>query len=68
MVGWHHQLKEHESEQPLGNGEGQGNMGLHRVRHSLVAGQQEQADEKQQAEAPTTDKSYQGILLPYSPL
>ena len=26
MVGWHHQLKEHESEQISGDSEGQGNM------------------------------------------
>ena len=26
MVGWHHQLNEHEFEQALGDGEGQGNL------------------------------------------
>ena len=26
MVGWHHQLKEHEFEQASGDGEGQGNL------------------------------------------
>ena len=26
MVGWHHQLNEHESEQALGDGEGQGRL------------------------------------------
>ena len=26
MVGWHHRLKEHESEQALGDGEGQGSL------------------------------------------
>ena len=36
MVGWHHQLDEHEFEQALGVGDGQGSlqsMGLQRVRH-----------------------------------
>ena len=37
MVGWHHQLNGYESEQTLGDGEGQGrllqSMGLQRVRH-----------------------------------
>ena len=27
MVGWHHQLNGHESEQVLGDGEGQGGLG-----------------------------------------
>ena len=34
MVGWHHQLDGHESEQAVGDGEGQGSlqfMGLQRV-------------------------------------
>ena len=26
MVGWHHQLNGHESEQTLGNGDGQGGL------------------------------------------
>ena len=26
MVGWHHQLNGHESEQTLGDGEGQGSL------------------------------------------
>ena len=26
MVGWHHRLNEHESEQTLGDGEGQGSV------------------------------------------
>ena len=26
MVGWHHQLNEHEFEQALGDGEGQGSL------------------------------------------
>ena len=26
IVGWHHQLNGHESEQPLGDGEGQGGL------------------------------------------
>ena len=39
MVGWHHQLDEHEFEQALGDGKGQGrtgvlqSMGSERVRH-----------------------------------
>ena len=42
MVGWRHQLDGHESEQTLGDREGQGSleccklMGLQRVRHDLV--------------------------------
>ena len=27
LVGWHHQLSGHESEQALGDGEGQGSLG-----------------------------------------
>ena len=26
MIGWHHQLNEHESEQTVGDGEGQGSL------------------------------------------
>ena len=37
MVGWHHRLDEHEFEQALGVGDGQGtllqSMGLQRVGH-----------------------------------
>ena len=39
-VGWHHQLSGHESEQALGDGEGQGSlaclqsMGLQRAGHN----------------------------------
>ena len=43
MVGWHHQLNEHEFEQALGDSEGQGSlaccsMGSQRVRHDLNTG------------------------------
>ena len=36
MVGWHHQLHGHESEQTLGDGEGQGGLraAVHRVAKS----------------------------------
>ena len=40
MVGWHHQLNGHEFEQDLGDGEGQGSLGMlqsmgsQRVRHN----------------------------------
>ena len=34
MVGWHHQLHGHESEQTLGDGEGQG--GLHAAVHGVA--------------------------------
>ena len=38
MVGWHHRLDEHEFEQALGVGDGQGtllqSMGLQRVKHN----------------------------------
>ena len=45
MVGWHHQLNGHETEQTLGVGEGQGSLACcslwgHRVRHDLVTEQQ----------------------------
>ena len=41
MVGWHHRLNGHESEQTLGDSEGQERMECfsslsHRVRHDLV--------------------------------
>ena len=46
MVGWHHQLNEHEFEQTLGNSEEQESMARcvpwsHRVRHNLVTKQQQ---------------------------
>ena len=46
MVGWHHQLNRHESEQTPGDGKGQGSlavlqsMGSQRVGHDLAAEQQ----------------------------
>ena len=45
MVGWHHQLNEHEFEQSLEDSEGQGSlafMGSQRVRHDLVSEQKQQ--------------------------
>ena len=47
MVGWHHQLNGRESEQTLGNGDGQGSLACcspwsGRVRHNLVTEQQRQ--------------------------
>ena len=39
MVGWHHQVNEHEFEQALGDSEGQGSVGLQRVRHDLASEQ-----------------------------
>ena len=32
MVGWHHELNGHEFEKTLGDSEGQGSLGLQRVR------------------------------------
>ena len=45
MVGWHHQLSEHEFKQTPGDGEGQGSLGCFsswdwRVRHDLATEQQ----------------------------
>ena len=48
MVGWHHRLNGHESEQTVGDSEGQESpaclqfMGSQRVRHNLVTKQQQQ--------------------------
>ena len=47
MVGWDHQLKGHEFEQALGDGEGQESLVCrnawgHRVGHKLVTEQQQQ--------------------------
>ena len=48
MVGWHHQLKGHEFEQALGDGEGQGSLaccsplGSQRVELELATKQQQQ--------------------------
>ena len=42
MVGWHHQLNGYESEQTLGDSEGQGGLGLQRAGHDLVTEQQQQ--------------------------
>ena len=44
MVGWHHRLSAHESEQTPGNGEGQGSLVCYsprgcKVRHNLVTEQ-----------------------------
>ena len=39
MVGQHHQLNGHESEQTLGDNEGQGSLGLQRVTHDLATQQ-----------------------------
>ena len=46
MVGWHHRLSGHESEQTLGDSEGQGSLvlqsvGLQRAGHNLAAEQQQ---------------------------
>ena len=38
-VGWHHWLNEHESEETVGDGEGQGSMGLQRVGHDWATEQ-----------------------------
>ena len=48
MVGCHHQLNGHKSEQTLGNGDGKGSLACCspkgcRVRHNLVAEQQQQS-------------------------
>ena len=48
MVRWHHQLNGHESEQTVGDTEGQGSLACfgpwsHRVRHVLATEQQERA-------------------------
>ena len=46
MVGWHHRLNGHESEQTPGDSEGQGRLvcsssrGSQRVRHNLVTEKQ----------------------------
>jgi len=53
MVGWHHQLNEHESEQIPGDSEGQGSlvfqsMGFQRVRDDSAI---EQQDLKEQAQS-----------------
>ena len=47
MVGWHHQLNEHEFNQAPGDGERQGSLASrgawgHRVRHKLVTEHQQQ--------------------------
>ena len=44
MVGWHHQLNGYESEQTLGDSEGQGGLGLQRAGHDLVTEQQQQIE------------------------
>ena len=46
MLGWHHQLNGHESEQTLGDSEGQGSLARcslwgHRVGHDLTTEQQQ---------------------------
>ena len=45
MAGWHHRLSGHESDQALGDGEGQGSLVCcspwsRRVRHNLATEQQ----------------------------
>ena len=53
MVGWHHQLNGHESEQTWGDSEGHGSLVCcspwgrsQRVRHDLVTEQQQQRQQK----------------------
>ena len=46
MVGWHHGLTGHESEQTLGDSEGRGHLACcslwgHKARHDLATEQQE---------------------------
>ena len=43
MVGWHHRLNGHDSEQTLGDSEGQGSltMGSQRVGHNLGTEQEQ---------------------------
>ena len=46
MVGWHHRLNGRESEQTLGDGEGQGSLlvavhGVQRVGHNLATEHQQ---------------------------
>ena len=36
MVGWHHQLNEHEFEQALEDGEGQGSAEIHEITKSRI--------------------------------
>ena len=49
MVGWHHQFNEHEFEQTLGDGKGQGSLaccspwGSQRIKHNLVTKQHQAA-------------------------
>ena len=45
MVGWHHWLNGHEFGQALGDGEGQGNLGSHRVGQDWATEQQQRQDE-----------------------
>ena len=44
-VGWHHRLNGQEFEQTQGDSEGQGCLGLQRVRHDLVTEQQQVSSE-----------------------
>ena len=46
MVGWHHWLNGHESEQALGDGEGQKSMESQRVGHDWATEQQQQKQNK----------------------
>ena len=55
MVGWHHQLNGHESEQTQGDSEGQGSLACYspwgrRVRHDLVTEQQQQQQQQQRSQ------------------
>ena len=62
MVGWHHQLNRHESEQTLGDSDGQGSlvfMGSQTAGHDL-------ATEKQQQGMPSKARPG-GVLHPFYP-
>ena len=58
MVGWHHQLSEHEFEQTPGDGEGQDcllqSMGFQRIGHDLVTEQRQTESDSRSWQSPFT--------------
>ena len=69
MVGWHHRLNGHESEQTPGDSEGQGSLACcspwgHRIRHNLVTEQQQQwKDAEEEVASEIQGEKGKGSLL-----
>ena len=64
MVGWHHQLNEHEFEQTSGDSEGQGSPGCCRPYGNKELGTAQQANNKNDIDVITFYLEFQMIISP----